>query len=254
MYPRRTPISHEVSQRINYLNRIRRLGVYHARIKFGEFGPSLTEPVEPEYRPLPHGVTIDAKLGAYEEGFYSIAIKYLPRDEAVAITNIRVNADYARYLNFLRGLPTREPTPREQIHPEIPLPAVLQHPTPREPDYGSTPIARFYGYQGPRSHPRSRGQSTVTEQSTSVATRNVVVRSLLENERRREAEVIEQEVGAEDTEDITEVETNFSIRTNDSETIIQEESEVEETVKGESEESGSTSSEEFILSINEREF
>ncbi|KAK4014550.1 hypothetical protein OUZ56_027072 [Daphnia magna] len=135
MYPRRTPISHEASQRINYLNRIRRLGVYHARIKFGEFGPSLTEPVEPEYRPLPHGVTIDAKLGAYEEGFYSIAIKYLPRDEAVAITNIRVNADYARYLNFLRGLPTREPTPREQIHPEIPLPAVLQHPTPRAPDY-----------------------------------------------------------------------------------------------------------------------
>ncbi len=124
---------------------------------------------------------------------------------------------------------------------------------PREPDYGSTPIARFYGYQGPRSHPRSRGQSTVAEQSTSLATRNVVVRSLLENERRREAEVIEQEVGAEGT-DITEVETNFSIRTNDSETIIQEESEVEETVKGESEESGSTTSEEFILSINEREF
>ncbi len=207
---------------------------------------------------MPHGVTIDAKLGAYEEGFYSIAIKYLPRDEAVAITNIRVNADYRRYLNFLRGLPTREPAPREQIHPEIPLPAVLQNPTPREPHYGRTSIARFYGCPGPRRYPGPRnlnqGQSTVPDQSTSVATRNGVVRSFLKNETRRDAEETRQQDGTEETEDITEVDTNFSIRTNGSETIIQEDSEVGETVKEESEGNSSTSSEEFVLSINEREF
>ncbi|KAI9553694.1 hypothetical protein GHT06_021634 [Daphnia sinensis] len=209
--------------------KIRRLRVYHARIKFGEFGLSPTEPVEPEYRILLHGVTIDETLGAYEEGFYSIAINCLPRDEAVAITNIRVHADYARYLNFLRGLPTREETPREEILPEIPLLAVLQHPTPREPDYGRTPVARFYGYQRPRSHPGLRGQSTVAKQTISVGTRNV---SFAAFSKTKEEE---------------------RLRTHDSKTIIQQDSE-EETVKEESEESSSTSSEEFILSINEREF
>lgn len=55
------------------------------------------------------------------EGFYSIAIKYLPRDETVSVTNIQVNEDYSSYLNFLRVLPTRsEPTPPEPIYPNIP--------------------------------------------------------------------------------------------------------------------------------------
>ncbi|KAK4007156.1 hypothetical protein OUZ56_012318 [Daphnia magna] len=115
-----------------------------------------------------------------------------------------MSSDYARYLDFLRELPTRKPKPREQIHPEIPLPAVLQHPTPRVPLRNT--IARFYGYQGPRRYPAPRnlnqGQSTVPDQSTSLATRNVVVRSFLENETRREDEETRQEDGTEETEDI----------------------------------------------------
>jgi hypothetical protein len=80
-----------------------------------------------------------------------------------------------------------------------------------------------------------------------VATRNVVVRSFLENETRREDEETRQEDGTEETEDITEVEMNFSTRTNGSETIIQEESKVGETEKGEREGNSSSPSEEFVF-------
>ncbi|KAK4021624.1 hypothetical protein OUZ56_003535 [Daphnia magna] len=117
-----------------YLGKIRRLGEFHAQVKFGErphpLHPTPTRP----YQPLPPGVHIDEKLAFYETGFYSVAIRYLPPSDAVAVTNLQVNADKARYLESLKPEDQRQPivvVKEEQIYPHIPLPlGPLVHPTP----------------------------------------------------------------------------------------------------------------------------
>ena len=186
----------------------------------------------------------------------------------MAVTNIQVNADYARYLAFIRGQPTRPPPAVEEpIYPVIPLPAVLQHPTPREPDYLKViqPVSRAHArYPGPYNHITRR--FIVPTQPTTVQTRNVAVRSFLANEE-GEGRGEEDDAQEEEATEYTEAETNFSISTEETGTIVlQEESEEGETVVGEeSEEEDSTSSEEiestssdssveFILAIHGHEF
>ncbi|KAK4012172.1 hypothetical protein OUZ56_021271 [Daphnia magna] len=142
MLPRQRPYTFEEHQKMRiftnpvpqYLGKIRRLGEFHAQVKFGErphpLHPTPTRP----YQPLPPGVHIDEKLAFYETGFYSVAIKYLPRSDAVGVTNLQVNADKARYLESLKPEHQRQPivvVKEEQIYPHIPLPlGPLVHPTP----------------------------------------------------------------------------------------------------------------------------
>ncbi|KZS16482.1 Uncharacterized protein APZ42_017772, partial [Daphnia magna] len=119
---------------MRYLGKISRLEEFHAQVKFGErphpLHPTPTRP----YQPLPPGVHIDEKLAIYETGFYNVAIRYLPRRDAVVVTNLQVNADKARYLESLKPEDQRQPivvVEEQQIYPHIPLPSgPLVHPTP----------------------------------------------------------------------------------------------------------------------------
>lgn len=94
---------------MRYLWKIRRLGEFHAQVKFGERPYPLQPTPSRPYQPLPPGVHIDEKLAFYETGYYNVAIRYLPRKDAVAITNLQVNADYAKYLESLKPEDQRQP-------------------------------------------------------------------------------------------------------------------------------------------------
>lgn len=62
----------------------------------------------------------------YETGFYSVTTCYLSRPYAVAVTNLQVNADYARYLEFLNPNKQKQPAAtveKEPIYPPTPLPS-----------------------------------------------------------------------------------------------------------------------------------
>ncbi|KAI9560511.1 hypothetical protein GHT06_011444 [Daphnia sinensis] len=94
---------------MRYLFKIRRLREFHARVKFGERPHPLHPTPTRDYQPLPPGVHIDEKLAFYEKGFYKVAIRYLPRKDAAAITNLQVNADYARCLESQKPADQRQP-------------------------------------------------------------------------------------------------------------------------------------------------
>lgn len=84
------------------------------KYEFGERPHPLQPTPSRPYQPLPAGVTIDEKLAFYETGFYGVAIRYLPRPDAVAVTDLQVNADYARYLESLRPNLQKQP---KSLHP-----------------------------------------------------------------------------------------------------------------------------------------
>ncbi|KZS09040.1 Uncharacterized protein APZ42_026792 [Daphnia magna] len=109
MLPRQRPYTFEEHQKMRYLWKIRRLGEFHAQVKFGERPYPLQPTPSRPYQPLPPGVHIDEKLAFYETGYYNVAIRYLPRKDAVAITNLQVNADYAKYLESLKPEDQRQP-------------------------------------------------------------------------------------------------------------------------------------------------
>ncbi|KAK4037883.1 hypothetical protein OUZ56_029909 [Daphnia magna] len=89
-------------------------GLANFKYEFGERPHPLQPTPSRPYQPLPAGVTIDEKLAFYETGFYGVAIRYLPRPDAVAVTDLQVNADYARYLESLRPNLQKQP---KSLHP-----------------------------------------------------------------------------------------------------------------------------------------
>ncbi|KAK4022580.1 hypothetical protein OUZ56_008039 [Daphnia magna] len=109
MLPMQRPYTFEEHQKMRYLWKIRRLGEFHAQIKFGERPHPLQPTPSRPYQPLPPGVHIDEKMAFYETGYYNVAIRYLPRKDAVAVTNLQVNADYAKYLESLKPEDQRQP-------------------------------------------------------------------------------------------------------------------------------------------------
>ncbi|KAI9565163.1 hypothetical protein GHT06_008939 [Daphnia sinensis] len=151
MLPKQRPYAFEKHQKMTYLLKIRRLGEFHAQVKFGERPHPLHPTPTREYQPLPPGVHIDEKLAFYETSFYKIASRYLPRKEAVAVTNMQVNADYDRYLESQKPPSQRKPVvveEREPIYPNIKLPSgPLKNPMPPPSPRPSSP--------GPSSAPSS---------------------------------------------------------------------------------------------------
>ncbi|KAI9552163.1 hypothetical protein GHT06_022500 [Daphnia sinensis] len=140
MLPKQRPYTFKVDQKMRYLFKIRRLGEFHAQVKFGERPRPLHPTPTREYQPLPPGVHIDEKLAF---GFYKIAIRYLPRKEAVAIKNLQVTADYDRYLESQKPPDQRKSVvveEEEPIYPNIKLPSgPFKNPTPPSSPRPSSP-------------------------------------------------------------------------------------------------------------------
>ncbi|KAI9552659.1 hypothetical protein GHT06_020530 [Daphnia sinensis] len=106
-------LTHEQQiRKFKYLNSIQRYGVFLGQIHFGERPCPPNRQRETTSKALPLGVTIDQKLSRFETGYYSVAIRYLPREEAVAATNIQVNRDYKKHLEFLK----QELLGQQQLH------------------------------------------------------------------------------------------------------------------------------------------
>lgn len=94
-------------------------------------------------------------------------------------------------------------------------------------------------------------------QSAPVPTRNIIVRNFLEKETREHVEGVKEETERETEEteedgEISEFDSNFLIRTEETETIQEDSEKEEETAKEEESEKEFTSSdsEEFVLAIH----
>ena len=120
---------------------------------------------------------------------------------------------------------------------------MLQHPTPREPDYLKVvkPVSQAHSrYPGPYNH--STGRFIIPAQPTPVQSRNVIVQNYLTNEQ------TEGPIGGDKATEYTEAETNYSISTEETGTIVYLEEEGQTVVEEESD------SDEFVLDVHGQEF
>ncbi|KAK4007210.1 hypothetical protein OUZ56_012370 [Daphnia magna] len=165
MFPRQRPYTFEEHQKMRPCSAVPMEDQENRRVprtsQVWGTTSSTTTPSRP-YQPLPPGVDIDEKLAFYETGYYNVAIRYLPRKDAVAVTNLQVNADYAKYLEPLKPEDQRQPivvVEEQQIYHHIPLPSgPLVHPTPTPaprllpPPLRSLCPARYRELQPPQEH------------------------------------------------------------------------------------------------------